>query len=365
MESANGSLQLIQLSKAQRDALKPHLDNFKRYAQSESFTSDLEGGGAHMDFFQQEIPRRLQEFSEADLVEMLSNLWTARMWGNRSYLAQKIVSANGIEELGKELSRLWDTTLTVADRYDNFLGNISYFGPAALTETMCYIEPNRCGFWNQRSREALKVLGFDSFVRPAKYKITGAEYETFNRLLAAIASEVKNLALRPQSIDLFIVNCFLFQVAQSASPEERGAASGVTAGHDEIRDMLAAIGAILGFDTDVEFSIAHGAKVDVVWRARIGNLGVVTYVFEVQKGGSIDSLILNLQKAKNSPTVQKVIAVSDDDQLQKIERETQGLQAEFRNALAFWKISEVQQVSQSLQAASEIINKLGLVPGKS
>jgi hypothetical protein len=81
-------------------------------------------------------------------------------------------------------------------------------------------------------------------------------------------------------------------------------------------------------------------------------------------GGSIDSLILNLQKAKSSPTVQKVIAVSDDDQLQKIEHETEGLQAEFRNSLAFWKISDVQQVSQSLQGAMEIINRLGLVPAK-
>jgi len=57
--------------------------------------------------------------------------------------------------------------------------------------------------------------------------------------------------------------------------------------------------------------------------------------------------------------------MSYDEQLQKIERETQGLQAEFCNALAFWKTSEVQQVSHNLQAASEIISKLGLVPGKS
>ncbi len=58
------------------------------------------------------------------------------------------------------------------------------------------------------------------------------------------------------------------------------------------------------------------------------------------------------------------MAVSGDKQSQKIERETQGLQAEFRNALALWKISQVQQVSQNLQAAMGIINRFGLVPGK-
>jgi hypothetical protein len=82
------------------------------------------------------------------------------------------------------------------------------------------------------------------------------------------------------------------------------------------------------------------------------------------KTGAVDSLILNLQGAKISPTGQKEVALSDDEQLEKIELETQGLQAEFRNALALWRISEVQQGSQNLQTASEIINKLSFFPGK-
>ena len=49
----------------------------------------------------------------------------------------------------------------------------------------------------------------------------------------------------------------------------------------------------------------------VVWRAKIGSLGAIEYVFEIHKKGSIKSLILNLQKASRSPTVQKVIAVSN------------------------------------------------------
>jgi len=52
-----------------------------------------------------------------------------------------------------------------------------------------------------------------------------------------------------------------------------------------------------------ERKVARGAQVDAVWQARIANLGVVTYVFEVQRHGSIDSLILNLQRAQNNPTV--------------------------------------------------------------
>jgi hypothetical protein len=103
--------------------------------------------------------------------------------------------------------------------------------------------------------------------------------------------------------------------------------------------------------------------VDVVWRARIGNLGMVTYVFEVHKSGSMDSLLLNLQKAKSSPTVQKVIAVSDDEQLERIEHECEGLPHEFQAALAFWPVGEVQRVGEQLQGAIESINRLGLVQG--
>jgi hypothetical protein len=352
----------LELSHAQREAIKPHLKKFRTYAESPRFKQDQELRRDQLDFFQREVPKRLPVFSEADLAEIVTRLWAARIWGDKQYLIQKIVSVNGIEKVKSELARLWDTALPVHDRYEHFVENISHLGPAAVTEMMCYIEPHRCGIWNKQAREALKVLGLDSFVSPTKYRLTGAEYETFNRLLSAIATDLSNSNF--SDVDLLFVDFFLYEIAQSETPEEREQISEITAGHDEVRDMIAAIGAMLGFDTDVEFSIAPGAKVDVVWRARIGNLGVVTYVFEVQKGGSIDSLILSLQKAKNSPTVQKVVAVSDDEQLQKIERETQGLQAEFRNSLAFWKISEVQQVSQSLQAASEIINRLGLVPGK-
>jgi len=77
--------------------------------------------------------------------------------------------------------------------------------------------------------------------------------------------------------------------------------------------------------------------------------------------GSIDSLLLNLQKAKNSPTVQKVIAVSDQEQLEKIKHETEGLPEDFRRSIAFWQVSDVQQVEDSLQKVIEAINSLGLM----
>ena len=62
--------------------------------------------------------------------------------------------------------------------------------------------------------------------------------------------------------------------------------------------------------------------------------------------------------------MQKVVAVSDHEQLEEIEKETQALPSEFRNAFAFCSIAEIQQVSDYLQAAMTIISKLGLAPGR-
>jgi hypothetical protein len=88
---------------------------------------------------------------------------------------------------------------------------------------------------------------------------------------------------------------------------------------------------------------------------------VVTYVFEVHKSGSIDSLLLNFMKARSSPTVQKVIAVSDEAQLTKIEKEASGLPDEFRRSLAYWQVSEVAEVGESLRRANESLARLELV----
>ena len=117
---------------------------------------------------------------------------------------------------------------------------------------------------------------------------------------------------------------------------------------------------MLGFESRSEVKITTGAIVDVVWEARIGNMGKAIYVFEVQSKGSIDSLILNLRKAQSNPAVQAVVAVSDESQLSKIIKESTGVIEE--KSLRTWDIEDVIKVYDSLVRAHESINKLSLVP---
>ena len=130
--------------------------------------------------------------------------------------------------------------------------------------------------------------------------------------------------------------------------------------HNDIRDKIADIGRFLGFSAEVEKKIATGAIVDAVWEVTIGNMGRVIYVFEVQTSGSIDSLILNLMKAKNNKAVQGIIAVTDQKQIEKIKKEIATLS--INNEVKFWNYEEVLKVHESLQFANESINNLGLIP---
>lgn len=130
--------------------------------------------------------------------------------------------------------------------------------------------------------------------------------------------------------------------------------------HDEIKEKLETIGKLLGFESRSEVKITTGAIVDIVWEARIGNMGKAIYVFEVQSKGSIDSLILNLRKAQSNPAVQAVVAVSDESQLSKIIKESTGVIEE--KSLRTWDIEDVIKVYDSLVRAHESINKLSLVP---
>jgi hypothetical protein len=293
---------------------------------------------------------------------LITQLWATQFWRNQQYILDKIISSNGLEKLRRALADLLCGNSTVPDRYDGFLDNIKHLGPASVTEMLASKAPDQCAIWNDKARKALTILGFETDLPLTKYRITGEELAKFNDVCRKIADELAAAGLAKP--DLFGVDYFLYEVAQAApspvvTPPKPG--EGKQFDHDEIGDHLRDIGFWLGFQADTRQKVSHGAEVDVLWRAQIGNLGTVTYIFEVQKGGSIDSLILNLQRARANPTVQKVVAVSDEVQLERIRKETVGLPAEFRDALALMSVVDVETIYANLSKAMSIIDQLQLV----
>ena len=114
---------------------------------------------------------------------------------------------------------------------------------------------------------------------------------------------------------------------------------------------------MLGYNTSNSGRITNSGKIpDAVWEFNVGNIGQIKYVFEVQDNGHIDSLIVSLMNASQDISVQAVIAISDDKQIEKIKLHCKNIEDRFNGKLKFWNISDVERASEGLTTAMEIIN---------
>lgn len=341
--------------------LKLHkaLDAFREYSKKAVAKNDASDRSERKRYFYNLFSKDFDEFTFSEIIK---RLWASQIWSNKEYLVTKIIKDNGIEKLKAEFSKVISEKTTPGERYERFLGRIKGMGPSMVTELICYANPKEAGIWNDKARKALMWLEVKDLPY-SKYKINGREYDEFNKFLSELAVV---LSKSYREIDLLFVDYFLWEIWDKFVKNQQGVdqvklvAKNVSR-HDEVRDRIAAIGSWLGFETETEKLVAPGAKVDAVWRAKVANLGEVYYVFEVQDRGSIDSLILNLHRAQSKPTVQKLIAVSDAEQLIKIQKEVSTMPENFRRAIAFWESDEVEKVYQSLEQITDSIKGLNLL----
>jgi len=355
----------MELNEEQQRKIKEYLNKFMS---SLDFKKEISSREKRREFVVNLLSKeKLKSMTELEFSELISKLWASALWGNKDYLVQKIIDANEIAKIINELENLLYGTDPFNERFDRFLREIKGLGPATITEILCLYDPNKYGIWNDKARKALKILDFEGLPL-GKYKISGKEYIKINDALLEMARYLKRLGIK--DADLLAVDYFLYEVwfTEKEKLEQEEETLEVLEekefDHDEIRDFIKDIGNWLGFEIDTEKYVAPGARVDCVWMARIANLGMVTYVFEVHKSGSIDSLILNLQKALNNPTVQKIIAVSDAKRIEKIRNEVKGLPENFRKSLTFWDVGDVIKTHERLSEVIKSINKLELVKSR-
>ena len=353
----------MSLTEEQKRKIERYINLFGKYSASDEYLKDIKDRKERESFFSEALKEdKIESMSEFEFGEMISKLWATGLWTNKEYVVQKIINDNGLDKIKQELKNLLYGQESFEKRFERFVKNVKGLGPASITEILCFFNPKEYGIWNDKARKALKILGFENILLLKKYQISGKEYLKFNEVAKDIAEELRKAGF--EDADLLIVDYFLYEVWRTGDitqkieirePEE------YDFDHNEIRDFIRDIGMWLGFEAETEKIIGHGARVDVIWRAKIANLGVVTYVFEVHKSGSIDSLILNLQKAIRNPTVQKVIAVSDKKQLERIKKEIQGLSEDFIRALSFWDAYDVERTHEKLSEVIKSIEKLELV----
>ncbi len=340
--------------------VRSYLPGFYEFLKTEKGRKWLEERLERIEEFSKLLAKEaLKGFTEADFIRIMSRLWANMLWANKQYPAERVLSNVKIEELRSRLSDLLWADKPLAQRYDEFRKAVKGMGPAQITEILSFINPTEYGIWNRRSREALKILGLENIIPVKKYDLSGNEYERFNAILKEIAAILKSKEI--PSPNLLDVDLFLYYVVATAKKTETPEMETEEEfDHDEIKEMLLQIGQGLGFEVDSEVPLAPGTKVDVIWRAKIGNLGEVKYVFEVHREGSIDSLLLNLIKAQSDSTVQKIIAVSDEKRLNNIRREVSSL-PQLSDRLIYWTVSEVKRAAELLGELKEIMEKLELV----
>lgn len=327
-----------------------------------------------IEFYQSYTSERIMKMSIDEMYEYFSKLWAMLIWGNKRYVVDKMISENGVEPFKKALSDLLWQDAPIENRWDNFRKKVKGVGPAMMSELLCHCHPQELLLWNRRAYVGLNFLGVDDLPN-YNYQATGKWYAEICKVGKKIAQLME--AEGVSNPNLLTVDYFIWdqlQVEENLSNiHKSGNAKGkVTISekdvkentefiHNEVRDKLADIGQWLGLQSQIEVKVADGAVVDVIWESTIGNMGRVIYVFEVQAKGSIDGLLLNLLKAMKNPAVQGVVAVSDINQIQKIEREASGLK-ELEGKLKLWDFEKVLDVHESLASVNEAINALGLVP---
>ncbi len=337
--------------------IKDYLPGFYEFLRSEEGEKWLEERMQKLKVFPKMLSRdALEEFTEADFIRIMEMLWANQLWTNIHYPTERILSSiGGIDKLREQLLKLLWSDRPLSERYDNFRRTVKGMGPARITEILAYVNPDECGIWNRRSREGLKILGLERVIPVKKYDISGEEYERVNAVMKEIAALLEDEEV--SSPNLLDVDLFLYYIAVKVGRGQVVVEVEEEFDHDEIKEMLLGIGQSLGFEVDSDAPIASRVKVDVVWRARIGNFGEVRYAFEVYKDENISSLLLSLIRAQSEPMVQKIIIVSDEERINRVQREADGLQLP---KFIYWTVSDVRRVAELLSELREIMKKLEL-----
>jgi hypothetical protein len=351
-----------------RSKIRELLRDFEKWLKSEEARVAIKDRSVRLREFQTLLSEEnVEGLTEPDFRKIIASLWEYVGWTNKDYVADRVLTYKDIKELRSELKELLYGKDPFPQRYDHFSRSVRGLGSSGLTEILAFFNPQEYGIWNEKSRKALEILGLSNELPTRKYKITGQEYEKVNRTLKMIYHEIKpvfeKVGIAEQSMDLTLVDLFLYYVYQQEIVEKtlKDEQEDYDFDHDEIVDKLVTLGIGLGFEVEQEKLIAKGARVDVIWRAKIANLGVVSYVFEVHREGSIDSLILNLQRVRNDPTVQKLVVVANKTNHKKIQEEVSSLSEDFRKSLTYWEVKDVERAHNLLNELNAIIGKLELV----
>jgi hypothetical protein len=313
-------------------------------------------------FTETEIPR----LEEGTLREMIHILWAWNSWTNKDYLLEHMLTS-GLPTIREAFKKLLYGSDQLAERFNFVRQNVNMMGTASTSEILAHHNHEKYPIWTRRSRAGLTVLGVSDSEIPRSTQISGSQYEEFCNIVRAVREQIATES--SEFTDLFTLDFFLYfvsrQIPPTASITVKAEPEASTAledfDHGEIIDQVLELGDGLGFEVQKEFSVARGCRIDAIWRSRIANLGTIAYAFEVHRRGSRDSAILNLQRIRRDPTIQKVILVSSRAELDLFKEEIMTLDENFRNSVGYFEVQHLQTALDHLDSLKGILKSLGLL----
>lgn len=348
--------------------LDKHIDEYlNKIKENNIEDNDLEERASRKEYYSSFNKEKLVNMSEADFYEYIGKLWAMIIWGNKQYIINKYIEDNGFNNLKEKIAYLLYDEDSVEIRWDTFKKETKGFGPAMMSELLCYINPNEYMIWNSTAKKSFNALGIED-VPNHNYQINGQKYIELTNIAKTIQKEINEKDA--QYHDLLFVDYFMWDQLKdepslveikkenSSREEKKETTVNNKSYHNEIIDYIRSIGNLLGYNTNLKGNIGDSGKIaDAIWEFNVGNIGKIKYVFEVQDNGSIDSLIVSLMNASQDISVQAVVAVSDKQQIEKIRQHCRSIEDRFNGKIKYWDIEEVEKAYTDLSNSMEIINK--------
>jgi hypothetical protein len=346
--------------------LVPRFHNFLKSEEGQKWQEEREEKNA---FFAEYFAKdKLPDLEEGTLREMIHLLWSFNGWTNKDWLFQEMLKS-GLPTIREAFSTLLYSSEPLAKRFNKVKDNVRIMGAASVSEVLVHRDPQKYPIWNRRSRKGLIGLGIDKSKLPKSSQISGSQYESFCTLVRRARQQV---AQRYPEFDDLLKFDFLLYYASTQMPVEstkkvilEKPTTVEDFDHDGVISEVLELGDGLGFEVQKEFHVMRGCRIDALWRSRVANLGTIAYAFEVHRHGSRDSAILNLQRVKRDPTIQKVIIVSTQDEIERFKGEIAYLAEDFRRSVGYFDVQDLEQALEHLEALKDILDDLGLLSADS
>ena len=158
-----------------KNLLYKHLEEYITKVNINNDISDLNERLEREEYYKNYTSNKIVAMNEEEFYEYISKLWAMIIWGNKHYIIDKYISDNGFDNLKKSIAYLLYGNDSIEVRWDYFKDKIKGFGPAMMSELLCYINPNEYMIWNTTAANAYKYLGIQEVPRH-NYQLTGKKY---------------------------------------------------------------------------------------------------------------------------------------------------------------------------------------------